>query len=180
MRNIRFLLPWLPRDEAVATFLGRAPIPADNVGEYAARWEAASQVLQAREAFHIAAPRLEDLPGELTERANAFRQRADVLAAFQGLDWTLGIADLNSVLSYQKTVAEDHALDRVSGIERDDLQALFSVCLPDPAAAMNLELAVDPDHKGLTFFSANPNLRFGGHAVQQTAIPAAPGQAAWT
>jgi len=180
MRQIRFLLGWMPRDEAIATFLGRAQLPTDDVTEYAARWDAAHQALQGRERFNLEAPALEEVPPELEERANAFRVRPDVLSFFQGLDWTLRIADLEHVLSFQKTITEEHALDRVAGVEANDLAALFSLSLPDPVAPTNLECAVDPDHKGLTFFSSNPNLRFGGHAIQQAQIPAAAGQPAQT
>ncbi len=94
MRQIRFLVAWMPREEAIATFLGRAPLSTDDVAGCAARWDAARQALQGREPFNMALPRLEELPPELSDRANAFRQRPDVLSAFQGLNWTLGIADL--------------------------------------------------------------------------------------
>ena len=124
----------------------------------------------------MATPTLQELPPELTDRANAFRARPDVLAALQGLDWTLGIADLEHVLSFQKTVVEDHALDHVAGAEANDFAGLFPICLPDPAGPINIECAVDADHKGLTFVSSNPNLRLGGHVIQQAEIPAAAGQ----
>jgi hypothetical protein len=176
MRQIRFLQAWMPREEAIATSLGRGQLPADDVAQCATRWEAAQEALQGRTPFDLAVPQLEDLPPGFAERAQAFRQRADVLAAFQGLDWTLGVADLERVLSFQKIVVEDHAIDRVADVEAEDIQSLFSVCLPDPAAPASLECAVDADHKGLTFFSSNPNLRFGGHAIQQAEIPGGPGQ----
>ena len=178
MRHIRFLHAWMPREEAIGTFLARQQQATDDVAAYVTRWEAGRQALEQRVAFELAVPQLEELPAELAERGNVFRQRQDVLAAFQGLDWTLGIADLECVLSFQKTITEDHAIDRVSGVEVNDLSGLFSVCLPDPAAPTNFECAIDADHKGLTFFSPNPNLRFGGHAIQQVQMPGSAGEPA--
>jgi hypothetical protein len=180
MRQIRFLLGWMPRDEAIGTFLGRAQMPNDDVTEFAERWNAAHQALERRELYNLPVPALQEIPPELEQRANAFRTRPDVLAALQGLNWALGIADLEHVLSFQKTVTEEHALDRVAGVDPDDLAGLFTLSLPDPAGPTNLEFAADADHKGLTFFSPNPNLRFGGHVIQQGQIPAAAGQPAQT
>jgi hypothetical protein len=155
MRRVRFLFGWMPRDEAINTFLGRVQAPAGNIADYAAQWEAAHQALQARGAFQLPAPVLREVPRELMDRANAFRARPDVISAFQALDWTVGIADLEHVLSFQKTVSEEHALDRVAGVEAEDMAGLFSVCLPDPVGPVNLDCAVDADGKGLTFFSSN-------------------------
>lgn len=180
MRQIRFLLAWMSREEAIATFLGRAALATDDVTDYVARWDGARQALSDREEFNLAAPILEELPPDLTDRANAFRQRPDVLSAFQGLDWTVGIANLNNVLGFQKTIAVDHAIDRVAVIEDNDFPSLFSISLPDPAPPMNLDFAADPDQKALTFSSPNPNLRLGGHMIQQVEVPAAPGQNAQT
>jgi len=173
MRQVRFLLGWMSREEAINTFLGRVQAPADDIANYTERWEAARHALQTRDAFRLPPPVLEELPPELMDRANAFRARPDVISAFQPYDWTIGVADLEHVLSFQKTITEEHALDRVAGVEADDMAGLFSVCLPDAAGPANIDCAVDADGKGLTFFSSNPNLRFGGHAVQQAQIPGA-------
>src|SRR5712691_9160426 len=102
MRQIRFLQAWMAREEAIVTSLGRGQLPTDDVAQYATRWEAARQAVQARTPFDLAVPQLEDLPPNLAERAQAFRQRPDVVTAFQGLDWTLGVAELERVLSFQK------------------------------------------------------------------------------
>ena len=130
MRLIRFLHAWMPREEAIATSLGRVQLPTDDVAQYVVRWEAARQALQGRAPFDLPVPQLQDLPASLAERAQAFRQRPDVLAAFQGLDWTLGVADLENVLSFQKIVVEDHAIDRVAGVEADDSQTFFLFACP--------------------------------------------------
>jgi hypothetical protein len=175
MHAMRFLQAWMSREEAVATFLGRNQLPTDDVTQYVASWEAAQRTLRARAAFNLDLPQLEELPAVLAEQAQAFRQRPDVLAAFQSLDWTLGIADLECVLSFQKLVAEDHAVDRVGGVEANDIRNLFPVCLPEPVAPESLEYTADADHKGLNYFSANPNLRIGGHAIQQVQIPVGAG-----
>ena len=171
---MRFLQAWMPREEAIANSLGRSEMPADDVTQFASRWEAARRALDARPPYNGDAPQLEALPLALAERAEKFRQRSDVVSAFQNLNWTLGIADLDCVLSLQKSIVADQAADRVAGIDPGDIEALFSACLPDPAPPTDIECIVDPDHRGLTFFSPNPNLRLGRQAFQQK--PAGPGQ----
>lgn len=158
-------------EEAIANSLGRAPVPADDVAEFVRGWEAARAALNARAPVNGEAPRLEELPHRLTRSAEAFRKRPDVTAAFEKLDWTLGVVDLDRVLSLQKTIVADHAMDRVARLEPDDFEGLFSVCLPEPAPTTDLECIVDPDHRALTFFSPNPNLRLGRPGIQERTLP---------
>ena len=86
MRQIRFLQGWMPQQEAVANYLGRNQIGADNVVDYQARWQAAREAVGARTAYAAAVPELQQLPPSLSEIRETFVQRPDVLAAFQGLD----------------------------------------------------------------------------------------------
>src|SRR6266849_2303674 len=76
------------------------------------------------------------------------------------------MVDLNNVLSFQKVVVAEQAVERVSTVNPEDQMALFSVCLPDAAGPITLSAQLDQDRKGLAFASSNPNLRILGFRGQ--------------
>jgi hypothetical protein len=177
-RRIRSLIAWVDQNEAVTTLLGHLPGPAEDTSGQKQVWEVARRALEGRAAFRLPTPNLTELPPELLQRGNAFRLRPDVIATFPGLDWTVGIVDLKDVLSFQKIVIEEEATERANAVIADDLQSLFSFCLPDPAEGIGLSGTMDPDQKGITLSSLNPNLRIGGHIVADVDVVVAPGSPA--
>jgi len=178
-RSVRCLLAWMTEAEAVNTLLGHLPVMGENVQPQRETWEAARNANNARMPYPAPALVLEDLPEELETRGVAFTQRPDVVAAFQSMDWRVGMADLRQILSFQRVVAEEQAIERVdAAIRADDLQCIFSFCLPDPVGRENLPGTIDADQKGITFSSLNPNLRVGGMAGSEIDVAIAPGQPA--
>ena len=171
-QEIRALLGWMDRDEAIATQLGaHLPSQGQDTTLQQERWNEARERVQAREEYNLPTPTLEPLPVELQERGQVFLQRPDVVGSFQGWDISVGIADLRKVLSFQKLVTAD-ATERVAGIDTADAVALFSFCLPDAAAAIELQAMIDTDHKGFAVASANPNIRVSpGQAVNINGQP---------
>jgi hypothetical protein len=93
----------------------------------------------------------------------------------QGLDWMLGMADLREVLSFQKLVVQEQAMERANSVNIEDPVSLFSFCLPETTSATMLTGSIDQDQKGLTFSSLNPNLRVGNFLVTDVELSAAPG-----
>lgn len=174
-RRVRSLIAWLDQNEAITKLLGHIPGPAEDTAAQKQVWEAARRALKGRAAFRLPTPVLTELPLELSERGNAFRQRPDVIATFLGLDWTVGIVDLKDVLSFQKVIVEEEATERANAVIVDDLQSLFSFCLPDPAEGIEISGTMDPDQKGITLSSLNPNLRVGGHMIADVDVAVAPG-----
>jgi hypothetical protein len=176
-RAVRCLLAWMPETEALNILSGHIPAPGENVQTQRETWESARNANNIRPIFHAPAAVSEDLPEELRARGAAFSQRPDVIAAFQSMEWRVGMADLSQVLSYQKVVVEEDAIARVdAAIQAHDLQGVFSFCLPDPAGPEALQGAMDADQKGITFSSLNPNLRVAGLAGSQIDVAIAPGQ----
>src|SRR5439155_11959986 len=100
----------------------------------------------------------------------AFAARGDIQTLLAGLQWELGVADLTRVLSYQKIVVLEDVQGRVAAAAQNDWDSLFSVCLPDPVPPAKRPVIVDPDGKGITLSSLNPNLRVLGHFVQKTEL----------
>ena len=161
-QQVRALLAWMDKDEGVQLQLGmRIPAPGEDTAVQVARWEAARQRMQAREEHSDSTPALEPLPAELKERGQALMQKPEIVAAFQGQAWTVGVADLRKLLSYQKSVSSD-AVERAAAIEDADWQALFSFCLPVEGGPLPMPATVDPDGKGIAFSSPNPKLRVDG------------------
>ena len=161
-QQVRALLAWMDKDEAVQLQLGmRIPAPGEDTAVQVARWEAARQQMQARAEYAEPTPALEPLPAELQERGQALMQRPEIVAAFQGHAWTVGIADLRQLLSYQKSVSSD-AVERAAALDGADWQALFSFCLPVEGGPLPMPATVDPDGKGIAFSSPNPKLRVDG------------------
>jgi len=176
-RSVRCLLAWMTEAEAVTALIGHLPVMGENVQAQKTLWEAARDANNARPAFRAPTPTLGDLPEELRERGVAFTQRPDVAASFQGIEWRVGMADLSQILSYQKIVAEEQAVERADvAVQANDPQTLFSFCLPDPIGPAALPGTMDPDQRGITFSSLNPNLRVAGMAGSEMEVAAGPGQ----
>lgn len=176
LKNTEYNLAWLPQGEAIANLLGHIPGPNEEIATHVAAWDAARSSRQTREPYRLLTPSLEELPAPLTEIGKHFKQRPDVISSFQNLDWTIGLVNLENVLSFQKIVVEDQAVERVAGASADDARTLFSLCLPEPPGPVRLPAIVDPHQKALTFSSLNPNLRVGPYIVQEMNISPAPSQ----
>ncbi len=174
-RQVRWLLAWLEENDGVANLLGHIPAPDEETNEQRERWQAARRALHVRPPMSPPTPTLGELPPELREQGNAFRQRPDVIAAFQPHDWSLGMVNLREVLSFQKVVVEEHAIERAKAVAAADLSSLFKFCLPDASEGVNLPGALDQDQKAITFSSLNPNLRVGNHLILDIDVPATPG-----
>jgi hypothetical protein len=83
--------------------------------------------------------------------------------------------NLREVLSFQKSVVEEQAIERANAVATNDLQSLFEFCLPAVSEAVKLPGALDHNQKGVTFTSLNPNLRVGNHLVLDIDVPAGVG-----
>jgi hypothetical protein len=158
-QEIRALLAWMDRDEAVSTQLGaHLPIQGQDINPQLARWNSAREKIQERSEYDLPTPTLEPLPGEMEDQGQAFLNRPDILGAFQGWNISVGLVDLKKILSFQKCVTSD-ATERAAGIDIANPGALFSFCLPEAAAPVEFPVSIDNDYKGFSIASANPNIR---------------------
>ncbi len=106
-RLVRCLLAWMNEQEAITTLLGHIPGQGEQTELERSLWDAAKNAKDARAGYDMPVPTLAPIPQELAELSDAFRQRSDVIATFQGMDWSVGVADLNHVLSFQKIVVKE-------------------------------------------------------------------------
>lgn len=171
------LLAWLERDEAVAALLGRrVPAPGEDVRSQISAWEAKRATLMARPPYALPTPVLEPLPEILAEKGGAFQQRPDVKAIFGGFDWTVGVANLDHVLSFQRQVVLEQIEERTAAVSQDKWDELFLLCLPEARPTEQMGALMEQSGKAITFSSLNPNLRVAGHATQEINVASTPNQ----
>ena len=125
------------------------------------RWTSARQRVQARADYNLQTPTLEPLPEELRARGEALLRRPDVIGAFASYNLSVGMANLQNVLSFQKNILAD-GVERVSKVNLSDPQALFATCLPDAVEPFQISGVLDNDGKAFSISSTNPNLRIMG------------------
>ena len=113
-----------------------------------------------RAPYRPSTPQPSRLSGKWKKKAAEFQQRPDVIAAFHGMSWTVGVVDLRTVLSFQWVVSDD-AAQRAQTVLPDDPDSLFSFCLPAPGKEVTVAGTIDELNHAITFSSRNPNLRIG-------------------
>jgi hypothetical protein len=158
-RDVRVLLPWLERREALVALLGfRMPLQNEDITALNTHCDLQYAALKARPAFDAPAPDIEPLPPELESIGQAFMASL-APAMVRDKQIRVGIVDLTNVLSVQKMVAIEAAEKRVESISQNDWSRLMQICLPAATTGERIEGVFDKDGGGLTISSDNPNLR---------------------
>ncbi len=161
-RQVRVLLAWMERSEAISALLGfRVPAEGEDLSAQALAHEAARGARAAREPVVAAGAGADPLPPVIAERGN---QLLAELAATRHSNGVAGlrtaIVDLRNVLSIQRVVALDGLAHRVARAAPDDWNALADICLPVKSGDDDvLQGTFDKDGRGITITSPNPNLR---------------------
>src|SRR5262249_48917233 len=73
--------------------------------------------------------------------------------------WDVGVVDLRKVLSFQWSVILDRVDERLGGVNQENWNELFSVCLPIPTPVDRFRFLTYPEDRAFTISSTNPNLR---------------------
>ena len=118
--------------------------------------------------------------GGWNKKAAEFQQRPDVIAAFHGMNWTVGMIDLRTVMSFHWVVSEEDAAHCAQTVLPDDPDSLFSFCLPAPGRGVTVAGTIDELNHAITFSSRNPNLRIGLPVMADVRVARGPGQSAKT
>jgi hypothetical protein len=168
----RALVGWMAEAEAIAAMLGRTPTPADDVAELRNRAAEARRSVESRPVMTSSGA----IVDETDPRLVAVQTRQDLASNFPGLKWRAAIVDLSKVLSFQKVIAVDGLDDRLAGAE--DTDQLLDLCLPTMQPMPPLGTFNDPDQKGFTLSSVNPNLRIAGAQVGSADVAPEPGKPA--
>jgi len=167
----RGLIGYLPRDDAIAALQGGTIIAGSSPPEsLLAQWRRAKKAVESRAPVKIESPVVET-PPEATAAVEAARRRPDLLAAFAPHKWRVVFVDLSKpVLSYQRIVLVEDAVERVSNADPGNVSTLFDVCLPE-GQTVEMEGGFDPGQNAFTTTSLNPNLRVAGFAAVDAVGP---------
>jgi hypothetical protein len=170
----KWLLAWMSEEEAIPALLGRPVAPDEDIAKLHKVWRDSKTALMRRAPYSQPPEVLSKLPSKLTKQAAKFRQRPDVVADLGGQDFKVGMVDLRRVLSLQKVV-EGHALQRAEQVIPNDLDSLFSFCLPPPGGGARVSGTVDKINKAVTLTSLNLNLRIGSPLIVDLDVSPGPG-----
>ena len=155
----RALIGYYGKAEALAVLRGTVG-PEEPDGRLTEQWERMRRAVSMRQRFAAADP-TEQPPAEIADALAAVQQRTDVQSSFTGLAWRVAVVDLNKpILSFQKVIRTEEAMDRVKSAQQDDWESLVNICLP-PGQETQLVGAFDPTQNAFTASSVNPNLRIG-------------------
>ena len=169
----RGLIGYMPRDEAIATLQGGTLVAgATPPPTLVDTWQRAKQAAESRSPVKISNPIVE-APPELKSILEAAQRRQDLIATLSPHKWRLAAIDISKpLLSYQRVIVVDDAVERVSKGNPDDPATLLDICLPE-GQTIQMEGGFDPIQNAFTTSSLNPNLRVAGFAAVDTAGPAA-------
>jgi hypothetical protein len=172
-RRARVLLGWLDTQQAGLMLTSRrADVELSD--------EQQTLVVEARAAVANRDPNLDqvDLVRPLPDELSAYVEemhRHPATQAYFAEGWDVALADLSRAIAVQPHVFVDHAAERVTGVDVDDMEQVAGVTLPlAPPATLTPQF--DQQRQAFILASANPNLRVTG-PFGSAAGPEAPGAA---
>jgi hypothetical protein len=158
-QRARTLLGWLPISDGAFALAGRQMNHEPNP-EHVARCTAAREAVATRRSDIDQNNLFTPLPAEVAEYVENLRldpTGANVLASCGQVQ----IVDLARICAAQPSVAVSSALERVSGLQSEDLVGIATVTLPIPTNDP-LPMSFDPAKNSWLVSSPNPNLRIAG------------------
>ena len=94
---------------------------------------------------------------DLRSLLDAQCMRPDLQAEMRGLDWSIEVVDLRTLLAFQRRLAFDSSIPLAPIPDRDDWPGLVNVSFP-PAKPIRYELSRDSADGSIQFRSCNPDL----------------------
>jgi hypothetical protein len=167
-RKARALIGWMSEPEAITTLLGRTALANEDLSGLRKRHAEAQLAVSRLDIRQPEDPVMSDSDPLLTE----IRSRPEVAANFQGMDWRPAMVDLRRVLTFQKIIFTDGLDERLRDSKSPD--GLFELCLPRTQPTHPLGAFTDPDGKGFTISSFNPNLRIAAGQVSEANVSPGP------
>jgi hypothetical protein len=167
----RILMGWFTEMEAMQALLGRPAGPVDNVLAARSEWAKYTSAVSSRPAFRAVNPIVEMKDERIV---NVLLARPDIQATMAGLQWYPAMVNLKKVLSFQRQVNLDGLDERVTAAQSDP-DELLRLCLPQESPLPPSAVTVDPDQRGFTVTSLNPNIRLAGYKFDQVNVSAAEG-----
>ena len=169
-QSSRVLTAWLSEQEATLHLLGRQPMPQEDLTQVSQKIAISKAVLAARPVFTPGNP-VVDTGDDPVLRA--VKERPEVKAAFAGQSWFPAIVNLREVLAFQKIINTEGLEARLASAKMGEEQ-LIELCLPISQPPPPNRAIGDPDGKGLTVSTLNPNLRVIANRVSEESISLLP------
>ena len=152
----RALIGWMTPPEAKLCLTGRRADLEPSEDELAAA-EKARQTVAARTTTLDQSDLIGPIPNELADYVQRVRENNPGKALVdQGFE--IRMVDLSRTCAVQPQIHTDHAIDRVAGVDPNDLESIAAITLPIGTATA-LPVFFDPTKNAWLFTSANPNLR---------------------
>lgn len=160
-RAARALIGWMKREDAERVLLSNR-VDATPEQEHVDAIRVAREAVAARGEGVDQTDLVMARPPELDGHVEALKA-SPAAAAMLTEGWDVALVDLRRVCGFQPLVFSDQAVDRVRGIDADDVAAIAAVTLP---VSSNVELPIQFDQVRQAWMvsSANPNLRIAGPA----------------
>jgi len=167
-REARALIGWMSEPEAIVSLLGRNPQPGEDLTELRRRHrkfrDAAAKLVNGED--------LDPIVVDSGRRLDEIRTRPEIAANFPGLNWRPAVIDLRRVHSFQKIIFTDGLDERLKDARSDD--GLYELCIPRKQPTHPLGAFTDPDGKGFTISSFNPNLRIAAGQMSEADVSPGP------
>jgi len=158
-RSARALIGWMTPDEAKLC-LSRRKADEKERPEYEERSASARAAVSSRPISNAQAEVISAAPDKLAEHIKSLQQHPSSAQYFHE-GWHVAMVDLSKVCSIQPVIHKDQAVERIVGVNSDDIESLAKLSLPIPAPS-NLAVQFIPDKQSWLFSSPNPNLRIMG------------------
>lgn len=168
LREFRLLLPWFDEQSVIRLLAGEHPAPA-AADAAAQKWRNAQTKVRSRApgAFSTVT---QPVPAELAARAQDFLGAANLGATRDFTGAEVRLVELSSLLTFQARIATDDVRAQVLGAYDGSLESIFAICLPLTGPMDPVQVTME-GHLA-TISSDNPNLVFGGFALNGSALVA--------
>ncbi len=166
LRSGRVLLGFMSEEEAAA-FVGSQT--AASWDELRPVWQAARAAYEDLPVFEPQAPKIEELPQEVTEEIEAIRSAPAFQQHFTGKEVRFALVDLQHIVAFQQYIDTQFSTE-TTGRELDeqhDLLSKMKVCLPRDFNA-NYRVAFDQPTWTATLTTLSRNLNLVGMQAAQT------------
>jgi hypothetical protein len=156
----RALIGWMTPAEARLCLTGRRA-DLDPSAKELETAEKARKTAAARTTTLDQSDLMAPVPDELADYVQRVRASNPGKALVdQGFE--IRMVDLSRTCAVQPQIHTDHAIDRVAGVDPNDLETIAAITLP-LGATTALPVFFDPTKNAWLFTSANPNLRVIGN-----------------
>jgi hypothetical protein len=159
-RPARALIGWMSQQEGQLCLGGRQVQNAQKP-EYISKVQTAKTAVQKRPLGVDQSEVLAEVPPELQEYLTTF-QSQDAFKPFATEKWLPKIADLRKVCALQPVVFWDHAEERATSANPQEMLSVAKITLPIPDRA-EIPLQYEPTRNTWMITSRNPNLKIVGN-----------------